>query len=207
MQKLQINNEAINMPTSWAEVSLSQFKELKEAKSDIDICGILSGIEPERLKRAKDIEGFNRLLIAGEFVKEPPKISKKKSLESISFEGNTFSLIELTEIEIGQYNDIRHLASNGGDELEQFAVIMAIYLQPITSGENYSYSSAKELIAKVWQMPALEVIASVNFFLERSIGLRRSRRSLSSVVSIAGKRLWRALIGWKGLALSIRSPR
>ena len=207
MQKLQINNNTISVPTSWQEVSLTQFKKLREAKDEIDICGILSGIEPERLKRAKDVEGFNRLLIAGEFIKTAPKHTKKKSGESLTFERNTFQLEELTSIEIGQYNDIRHLASAGGDELEQFAQIMAIYLQPIVNGNNYSYSEAKELLPKVWEMPALEVIASVNFFLLRSIGLKQSRKGLLYLGSIAGRKLWQALTGWSGLGLSIRSPR
>lgn len=196
MQELEVNGKKVSVPTMWSEVTLSQYSKLVAVKDEIDCASIFLGIESDVLRKAKDIEGFNRVMIALYFLKEKMNAPKVDKLTTISFRGKELVAKDISSIMIAQLLDIKVIASKAyEDPNEMYANVLAMYLYPLVSDKEYSFSNAQELLPEIWEMPAVQIISLVGFFLSGLTKSKKSKKRGLFSVAILKKNLLRGLRG------------
>lgn len=178
MIKFKLNGKPLAIPSSWEEVTYSQYLKMIEVKSDVEMISTFTGIDEETLRKAT-ITGLDTLIAAlgalGVFskpaaFKTPDKIMGVPVPKNIKFES------------LGQFEDMRKLIMSGDMALdlkiespvnprlyvEGLRKICAIYIQKEMDGE-YSYTKAMEMDFN--NAPAHEVIGAGTFFFARVLNL------------------------------------
>lgn len=158
-----------DLPTKWSEVTFETFCSIAEAKDDIDVLAIITGLDRETLRKAR-IKNLDTILAMLAFLKTPcPQNLPEKILgypvhKDLSFET------------IGQYEDLRsdlneHKDSSGMDQVKRYPLYCAIYACPQEYGE-YDWERAEAMSKWFWKAPAGEVLAVGNFTLAKLTGLK-----------------------------------
>jgi len=157
------------LPTRWEEVTFKMFCDVAEAKDDIDILAIVTGLDRESLRKVK-ILNLDTIMAAMSFLKSPCPQSLPKTI--LGYKVSKDLSYETT----GQYEDLRNdLNANkdasGIDQIKRYPLYCAIYCCPQEYGE-YDWEKAEWMSKWFWNAPAGEVLAVGNFTLAKLTALK-----------------------------------
>lgn len=189
MIKFKINDQSINVPTCWEDLTFSQYMRVLSLKDDtVELISIFTGLDQEYLRSAR-ILGLKELLEVTKFLKTHIDVSKLLPPDTIL----GVKLPATVQLEsLGQFEDMRKIMVSGhGADLSQFlenyARYVAIYVQKERDG-SYNYKKAQDLIPEIMQAPALEVIGAGSFFYVMLLSLLTGTKPSYPKVAAVPKR-------------------
>lgn len=175
MITFNVNGTPKSIPASWDDILFGQYlsvlKLTQEAPEDdtIKLLARLIDIDYETLRKA-EIKGFEKVLIALDFLIVPP-VWNQEQPERI---GKFILPKDITLESVGQYEDMKAVfVSNREKPLADFVacypLMVGIYLAGI--GQEYDYEHAKKIAIDLEKYPAREVVEAATFFITKLIHL------------------------------------
>ena len=147
MIKFKANGEKYTCPTSWADITFKQWKQLKSTKDDLEIISILSGIPSDIIKRISE-RSILKLSLAVSFISRPLDIENYLPPEEIEISRRVkFPFIkDIKGKTYGQKIYFQHVLSNNKeDEAKIIEESILIYAEPYLSGKEFNISKLSEL--------------------------------------------------------------
>lgn len=214
MIPFKINGKRYQLPTCWEDMTVSQFQELKRMNEAdeyeyIRFLSIVTGVPFETLFHTKSLDVMDKIEPFLAFIKTP--LEKTKAPKAITINGKECPVpTDLRDYTYGQkvhaWNAIAKAIEEHKDPYADMAYIVAIYLQPLATGKNYSEAEAKkmakEVIGELSLVPTYHIAA---FFLNQYAISRnanqlpyplnriKNRWLLAYVNSIYSKKLTRSM--------------
>lgn len=163
-----LNGKKITVVGSWQGLNFAQYlRTLKMGNDMVEQLSIITGIEPETLRKA-NIKGLDKLLYAASFMSKPIELPEKVTqIGKYKLPVNKKGVFDIQMESLAQFEDMRQLMMKQEAgiyaQAESYATYCAIYLQKIRDKE-YNGAKALEMVSEVMEMPALEVITAGSFF-------------------------------------------
>jgi hypothetical protein len=167
MITFKLNNQSIQVPTTWDEVTFTQYLKVFDLKDDtIQMVAIFTGMDYELLKKA-EIIGLDRLLQAISFINKPPSIpTYTGKCGPYLLPTNSKGQFNIQYESLGQFEDARQVMNkltNITEHTKAYAKYVAIYLQKVKDGK-YDPLKVADVEAEVQTLPAMEVLSLGQFF-------------------------------------------
>lgn len=169
MIKAKVNGKAVNIPTSWEDVTFRQFIDLSFNSKDIySRMGILLGIDPQIARKAKfqGLEGIIRVLAflsqEAKLYEHPVKCGPYKFPQDITLES-------LEQFEVMNRLMKETAGKKPQDHIESLAIYAAIYCQGIDG--DFDEEKAMKLAKDFDAYPCLEVMSAGDFFMRKTLSL------------------------------------
>lgn len=168
MINFKINGKSVLIPTSWEDLTYSQYLEIFNLKDDVlQLVSILSGTDYEILKTAT-ISGLDKLLEAISFINTPPEFPGYVSeCGPYKIPSNKEGKFNIQYESLGQFEDARQAISKtepGALALTKaYGKIVSIYLQKIKDGK-YNPSEVPAMEEEINNYPAYQIITLGGFF-------------------------------------------
>jgi hypothetical protein len=163
------------LPEAWGEVTVSGWVALQTAKTDSEILGALSGIDPLKIDNTNaDLSpAFEKLY---EYLNERPEGFDDIVSQVIELEGKRVDFPKSLEFtRFGQNSMLKNLIRANADDLEKIIPeVFAIYCQPLIDGD-FTRERVPYFTKIINNLPITEVRPHVLFFLNR---LRRLKINL-----------------------------
>lgn len=165
MITFKVNGKEASIPSSWEDVTFSQYCEILKAPRQItELIAMFTDIPCETLKKSTII-GLDDVLIALSFLNKTPIVPEEVT------EIGPYSLISRQNIQfesLALFEDMKASAlkadpNNIADFTRSYGTYVAMYLQNLRDGE-YSKAKADAMKDEVDNLPALKVIALGGFF-------------------------------------------
>lgn len=190
MTTLTSGNISINIASSYAELKVSQFLKLNHLKRESDLCEILSIISDKDYKFWFDADvteiSLEHLMAAIAWANTPPDFASREVPKEIKIGEKNVSVPEDLSIKtLGQQLAFiqmvlpsvqQRVQETGkvsfGDELP---VALAIYLQPLITGEKFNGDTLKETIKQCEDCLVMEALPVANFFLSKFLNLKSGK--------------------------------
>lgn len=180
MINFKLNGKDSPMASSWEDITFNQYCKILNSKGDIfESVSILSGLNYEIVKSATII-GLEDILIAMSFLHTVPEVpGYTDKVGKYSLPVTKDGKFDIQFESLAQFEDMRKAMNTipvkeGKYDLhalvKAYAHFVAIYLQKIRDGE-YRPETAREMIAEVEEMPALQVISAGSFFFLKLVSL------------------------------------
>ncbi len=204
-----------DLPTDYSEISMKQYYEIELWKNRngnfLELLPILTDVEAEIWDKC-NYEDFRQIIAPNlQWVVKPVKWRKIKMLDSIKIMDKEIKFPKNLELEtLGQkvQLDIRfseYLALFEDNEValgyHQMAYILAVYLSPFISEEEFSVEYTEEIRNEIINLPAMEVLPIGAFFLKKWKGSIR-RSVLSSLKNSIRRNVVRMIKHLKNLDFS-----
>lgn len=202
MIPFRLNDQEINVPSEWKDISYEQYLQTIDAGDDlIKIISILTGVAEDTL-RVAEIKGLNTLLAAIDFVRHSASFNERP--ESIG--NGKYPVPKDVSIEnLAQFEDLRNLSRNwpirpttpkqldnnlevrafehnvvsfSKDLAHRYLFACAIYCQKIRDGK-YNYQKAVEMINEIKTYSCAEVMPAGAFFMVISSPFQQFTKSAS----------------------------
>lgn len=216
MIKFKLKDKEHSMPTKWEDVTFRQFEQLikwqEGERNIIQLLSIMTGINVDVLEQTNVVDIDDKLCPFLEFINEPFKEKQFEKKDTINFKGKEYqvpkdltlhSLNQKITLQTAMIDCINRTQAT--IEVMPFAV--AVYLQPIISGEKFNSDKAKQLEDELRDCKLSEIYGIASFFLQKLIELQLERQPLLRVTQAKNK--WqRAFLNWmfsRTLRPSIRS--
>lgn len=168
MIQFKLNGKSIPIPTSWGDVTFSQYLQVFDLKDDvIQLVSIFTRLEYDQLKTST-ILGLDKLLEAISFINTQPVFPDYVSeCGPYSIPGNSKGQFNIQYESLGQFEDARKVMNglNGNIKAhtEAYGKYVAIYLQKIRDKE-YNPNKVEEMERELQNYPAYQVITLGSFF-------------------------------------------
>lgn len=186
MTKFKIKDKVYGIPTSWSDVTFSQWLEMKDVdeKDEMKIISILSGIELNDIKRL-DPPSQYRLTLALGFLNTPIKIDDYKAPEKLTIK------IDHKEIDIKLIENIKKktfgqkiyfqqiLKNNKDDIIEAMIDIILVYSQPQIDGSKLDTERFSDLRTRFKGLKLVDLYSTAMCYVSQ----------LTEIVKTEGKRL------------------
>lgn len=197
-----INDKPVQFPTSWEDVTYSQYLEiLKPDNNYIKLVSVFTGIDYDTLQNAV-IPNLELIIEATNFLQQKPDYdfyypqvgpyklppTRKDNDKNSATYGKT--VFDIRFESMGQFEDMRHVMSKieGTTGLVQaYGKAVAIYLQKIRDGE-YKPSKVPELEEEIKNFRACEVIAAGQFFFLKLARLSNGTQKTSPIIVPTSKK-------------------
>lgn len=159
------------MPSSYGELTLQQFYDLKKCKDDgVEIFTILSGIDRSKFELSKDLNIDIKINGYLDFLTKPFSDELFFVPDFITFSGKKYSVPKpLDQNTYGQkialQNYIVDIEKGGGSEIDAYAFALALYLQPTITGKHYDIEEVERLVPEMLQCKLQEAWPLAGFFL------------------------------------------
>lgn len=202
MIPFRLNDQEINVPSEWKDISYDQYLQTIDAGDDlIKIVSILTGVAEETLRGA-EIKGLNTLLAAIDFVRHGASFDQRP--ESIG--NGKYPVPKDIAIEnLAQFEDLRNLSRNwpirptppediksplqveafeqrviafSKDIAHRYLLACAIYCQKIRDGK-YDHRKALEMVDEIKTYSCAEVMPAGAFFMVISSPFQNSTKNAS----------------------------
>jgi hypothetical protein len=177
MIEFKINGKQCSIPSSWDELTFSQYCEfLKPSRDTTALLATLTGLNYESIKNSTII-GLDQVIIALSFLNKPVAIpAYTEKVGPYKLPANKDGQFNIQFETLAQFEDMKAIMKAQGDkpEIEKwtraYARYVAIYLQKIRDGE-YDPDKAKQMVDEVMTYPALEVASAGAFFYIKVVSL------------------------------------
>lgn len=177
MLKLKINNQPVNFPTSWNEVSYSQYLKILESKSKAELICILLNQDYELVKN-KIVTNLEALFEAASFSDEVPAFEiyyPQVGTYKLPANNQHTKQFDIRFESLGQFEDMRQVMKDIKQDdpaslFRAYGKAVAIYLQKLRDKE-YDPAKVPELEEELQSFKACEVIAVGQFFFLKLISL------------------------------------
>ena len=200
---LKVNNKQIAIPTDWKDLTFSQYIKYQNLK-ETDMIGLVSfftGIDRKLWEQSKEIQNYYLIINNLEWISRKPK----KVINCPDYiwikEKNIKIPRHLESHTVMQYEDMRvviqlEIKERGEFNILSYPKIIAIYLCPELFGK-YDTTNYEKTIPIIEQLPYYDVVGMGNFFLTSLIGLRNGTKGNVRKLFTIGRRLMRALRGFR----------
>lgn len=207
-----------NIPENWDEVTLEQYYrlELWVRSGDENIVKALSHITdiPFEVWNRTKTSDFEAIIMPSiSWMKENPKIRKRRMLRSITIDGKTIEIprniaLETAGQKVACDQKMQEYALKYKDDVcrlgfYQMSYLIAAYISPKLSGEDFDMAYTDVVQQKVMKFPALEMLPLGNFFLKKFLAYALSNLEYQKSKETQ-KKSWRILRGWKNLVSFVR---
>lgn len=188
MTPIKINGQSLEIPSSWDEVTVGQFIQLRESAECVNpvakIISALTGIEYETIESMK-CDVSDAVLQAINFVGNVPEFSKMIAPDKINIGGTDYDVIkDISEETFGQkimmQQKINEATEAGKDLSVLIPFAIATYFQPIVFNEKYSGKKAEQFETVTSQCKIIEAFPVANFFLSRCIHSQKKNQNNST---------------------------
>lgn len=167
MITFKLKDQSINFPTSWFDVTFTQYLGLlKPDRTFSETLSILTGVE---ISPNDTILGIEALIQAMSFLSTAPKFPASVNMVGeYHLPTNNKGAFDIQLESLGQFEDMRNIMIKVPEKDVQahtkaYASYVAIYLQKIRDKE-YDSMKAKEMVDDVMKMPAYQVLTVGGFF-------------------------------------------
>lgn len=174
MITFKLNNQSLNIPTAWAEVTYDQYLKLLSMPDDtIYLVSVLTGQEYEVLKSAI-ISGLDKVLEALSFINKPPEFPTYiDQCGPYKIPANKEGQFNIQYESLGQFEDMRQAMLKRDKStlghMQAYGRYVAIYLQKLRD-TTYDPKRVPELEEEIKNFPAYQVMALGAFFFLRLNG-------------------------------------
>ena len=178
--KMGKEKRSVAIPNDWSGVSIQMYQKFQEVKRkeidkdefNIEVLGIICGLEKELVKRM-EVKSVNKVLKSLKFLStEIP--DNQDLVKKVEWNGVKYGFIpNISEITTGEYVDIEEHCKDGQKNLHK---IMSILYRPIVkeTKTRYSiepYSPSEEIEQEFLDFPILPSISALSFFFHLGIKL------------------------------------
>lgn len=208
MHPYQLNPEfEIHLPTSYDEITVGQFemiRSLKPTDKESKLISIVTGIS-ESIIEEWDIEQADEIMDVLSFLSDKIDISQYTIPDEIEINGKIINpKVNVRVASIDQRWSFERrlwpeLVKNQGVIDANLSVALAIYLQPLITGEKFNDDSLDPTIEMVKKLPVLKAYPIAYFFTNACV------RSLNKRKKCLANRLSQMLKEQQALKESLRS--
>lgn len=202
MITFKIAGKKVPIPTTWNDVTYSQYVYMIVPRSFTEYIHIFSGIPLETLYRAQ-INNVDKLSLALAF------LSLKPNMERTAVVGNYILPGQPQFESLGQFEDLRNLVkrypqkerkdfdyTDFETECELYLEACAIYFQKIRDGA-YDPSKVQTVKDELKNASAVEVLSNGAFFFAKGLNLSLPSMKLYQRATLAMKRFLRGFPGYQ----------
>lgn len=207
MIKFKLNGKALEIPSSWDEVTFNQYKGILDGANDEKaVISLFTGIDGQTIKNAV-IVGFSGLIKALSFLNAPanfPGVVNQCGKYKLPL--NSKGVFDIQFESLGQFEDMRTLIKPIKDIqglTDAYPKFVAIYLQKIRDKE-YDYDKAMQMVDEIKAMPAKEVIVLGGYFFVHINSLLNGTKASSPTTTQSRKKSKQALTNSKKHSGSMR---
>jgi hypothetical protein len=198
MITFKLNNQQLQIPTSWEEVTFAQYLQIFDLKDDVvKLVSVFTNQDYEKLKKAT-IVGLDRLLEALSFLNTPHEIpTYSPNCGPYTLPANSKGQFNIQYESLGQFEDARQAMNKvAGKSMQEhtkaYGKYVAIYLQKIRDGE-YDPQKVDAMEVEVQNFPALQVCSLGQFFFVKLKTLLNGTRKTSPPTPQSRKKSKRVL--------------
>lgn len=172
MIKIKINNEDIQFPTDWEDLTFRQYIEMwTEQAGANDHTAVLSILAGCDLRTADVVNGLDKLITASAFINRPSEFQKSYDMIGpFKIPANSKDGWDIRFESLGQFEDMRAVFNKIKEDLfdhtKVYSRYVAIYLQKLRDKE-YDPMKVDAMEAEVMGYPAGQVIALGGFFFAK----------------------------------------
>ena len=162
----------VEVPTDWTGITIEMYqkfeklkrKKLKEQDFNIEVLGIICGLDKEMIDRM-EARSLNKVLKSISFLAVEPDTDELQ--KKVEWNGTTYGFIpNLSEITMGEYVDIENHCKEAHKNLHK---IMSVLYRPIVKETKTRYSiepySPSEYIEEEFLgFPVLPSMSALSFF-------------------------------------------
>lgn len=182
MKALKINGQDVSMPTSWFEVTVSQYRKLLKAEGLTSQLEALSGIPALEWENLREIDFEQHIQGTISFLNEPVDLSGLPVPKHIKVGEQPIIVPQDLTIEVwGQILSLKTelgkvMVDNSTEAyLEAVVFAVAVYLSP----KPYSDTGAREFVKELDSNLITEVFPTGNFFFRSWIGSQQENLNTS----------------------------
>lgn len=189
---------SFDMPGKWADITLRQFYSIRDSDGNwLTISSILSGIPREAWEQSPDVDIREKIEPYLSFLQSEFDLHNYFVSDYITIEGRQYKIPKDIRLQTaGQkwhIEDVwKEADKNGKTDVDCFAEIVAIYMQPTVTGGTYDADKVDQLIPKILDCHLEEVWPLASFFLDSYVKSLNSRERLLAI-SLSQKRYERGL--------------
>jgi hypothetical protein len=194
----KLNNQSLQIPASWNEVTFAQYLQIFDLKDDVvKLVSLFTNQDYEQLKKAT-IVGLDRLLEAISFINTPHEIpTYSPTCGPYTLPANNKGQFNIQYESLGQFEDARQAMNKvAGKSMQEhtkaYGKYVAIYLQKIRDGE-YDPQKVDAMEVEVQNFPALQVCSLGQFFFVKLKTLLNGTRKTSPPTPQSRKKSKRVL--------------
>jgi hypothetical protein len=216
MITFKILDKKVPIPTSWRDVTYSQYVYMIVPRTFVEYIHLFSGIPLETLNSAQ-IKNVDKLSLALSFLSLSPDLTRTETV-------GPFILPGMPQFEsLGQFEDLRNLVkkyprkerkdfdyTDLETECELYLTACAIYFQKVQDG-SYNSSKVEKVKDELRSASAVEVLSNGAFFFAKGLNLSLPQMTLYQKATRAMKRFLQAFPGYQKtldfLQRSSQSPR
>jgi hypothetical protein len=198
MITFKINNQSLQIPTSWNEVTFAQYLQIFDLKDDVvKLVSVFTNQDYEKLKKTT-IVGLDKLLEALSFLNTPHEIpTYSPTCGPYTLPANNKGQFNIQYESLGQFEDARQAMNKvAGKSMQEhtkaYGKYVAIYLQKIRDGE-YDFNKIESMEVEVQNFPALQVCSLGQFFFVKLKTLLNGTRKTSPPTPRSRKKSKRVL--------------
>lgn len=173
MITIKLNDKPISIPTSWPEVTFSQWLQIIKMEEGIfNILAIFTGIPAELLAKMTII-GADKIVSALSFTSRKPEMpGYVDSVGPYKLPTNHDGKFNIQYESLGQFEDARMIykTMEGDKIVDGYGKLVAIYLQKLRDGV-YDSNKVTELELEIQSFPAIQVITAGSFFFLKLVSL------------------------------------
>lgn len=203
MITFKIAGKTTLIPTTWADVTYSQYVYMIIPRTFTEYIHLFSGVPLETLNKAQ-VKNVDKLGLALSFLSWPPNLSERTAMVG------PFALPGKPQFEsLGQFEDLRNLIkeyphkerkdfdyADFEKECEVYLQSCAIYFQKARDGE-YNAAKVKEVADQLRGASAVEVLSNGSFFFAKALNLSTPSTMLYQRVTRAMKKYLQAFPGYQ----------
>lgn len=167
----KVNGAKHNIPTSWADVTYSQYIAILSTTTLLEHINLFTGIGMDILSKA-ELRNLEKISLALSFMSFAPKFESQPT----KMVGPYVLPKDITINTVGQFEDLRGLLKQVPKELttkedqlllsDLYLTACAIYTQKVRDG-SYDYNKAIEIKEQLKNYSCVEVMQTGAFFLCR----------------------------------------
>lgn len=214
MIPFKIEGKKYSLPNYWADVTVKQFKELKayDGEDYVKFLSIITGVEYSTLYNTKQIDIIDKVEPFLQFLKTP--FGDKDKVTTITIDQKVYDVPkDLTQYTLAQkiaaWNAYSKAITETKDPYNALSFVVAVYLQPIVTGKEYSsdaaHAFAKDVIDKLSIIPVYSI---GSFFLNAYVQSNQKKQLPLALSRIKNSRLreWVSSMYLKRLTRSMPLP-
>jgi hypothetical protein len=202
MITFKILDKKVPIPTSWRDVTYSQYVYMIVPRTFVEYIHLFSGIPLETLNSAQ-IKNVDKLSLALSFLSLSPDLTRTETV-------GPFILPGMPQFEsLGQFEDLRNLVkkyprkerkdfdyTDLETECELYLTACAIYFQKVQDG-SYNSSKVEKVKDELRSASAVEVLSNGAFFFAKGLNLSLPQMTLYQKATRAMKRFLQAFPGYQ----------
>lgn len=173
MITIKLNDKPISIPTSWPEVTFSQWLQIMKMEEGIfNILAIFTGIPSDVLSKMTII-GADKIVSALSFTSRKPEMPGYViNVGPYKLPTNHDGKFNIQYESLGQFEDARMIykTMEGDKIVDGYGKLVAIYLQKLRDGV-YDSNKVPELELEIQSFPAIQVITAGSFFFLKLVSL------------------------------------